>query len=135
MVEGIFDDALNDGEVGYHTVLVQFLGTAIHLDFPVMTVQRLAFALVTEHQIMRSRNLNRFFYVIHIFYRYFLECFYLLFIVLCLVFYPCFLQSFAAFTARAAFAAMVLAPAIATPRLAVIHSHRFPLARYVRFTQ
>ena len=45
-------------EVAYHTVSVQFLCLAEHLNMPVMAVKVLAFAGIGEHQSVAGGNLH-----------------------------------------------------------------------------
>ena len=65
VVKGIFDYFLDMREIRHHAVCIQFFRLAIDDDDPVMTMQVLAFALVTQHEIMRRGNLYSLFYVIH----------------------------------------------------------------------
>ena len=48
MVEGVLDDPFDVGEVGDHPVAIQFFGTAIDGDDPVVAVQGFTFAFVRQ---------------------------------------------------------------------------------------
>lgn len=60
------NQALNLSEVAHHAVAVKFLGTAIHIDLPVVAVQVLAFALIVEVKLMAGGDFEGFSDVIHI---------------------------------------------------------------------
>ena len=66
MVKRAFYDALDMRKIRYHTVLIQFFGFAIDDDFPVVSMQILAFAFVAQFQIMSRGAGQCFFYVIHV---------------------------------------------------------------------
>ena len=65
MVDLPVDQSLDFGEVAHHAVAVQFLGTAIDVDFPVVAVEVLAFALVIEVQLVAGGYFKGFADVIH----------------------------------------------------------------------
>ena len=46
------NQAFDFGEVTHHAVVIQFLSAAIHVHFPVVAVEVLAFALVVEVELM-----------------------------------------------------------------------------------
>ena len=46
------DQTFDFSEVAHHAVVVQLLGAAIHIDFPVMAMEVLAFALVVKVELM-----------------------------------------------------------------------------------
>ena len=52
VVEGILDYPLDMGEVSYHTVLIQRLCLAENGNYPVVPMQCLALAFITEIQIV-----------------------------------------------------------------------------------
>ena len=126
MVESVLYHAVDVREIGYHTVFIQFARFAIDYYYPVMTVQGLAFALVTEVEIMCSGNLQTLFYIIH--------CLYILIsFVFGGVFYSRFAEGFLTLGAGAAFAAMSLAPLVATPCLRIVYPKGFAAAGNVGF--
>ena len=59
------DQSLDLGEVAHHAVAVQFLGTAIDVDLPVVAVEVLALALVIEVQLVAGGYFKGFADVIH----------------------------------------------------------------------
>ena len=65
MVEGLLDDTLDMGEVGDHSVLVEFFRLAIDDDNPVVAVQVLALAFVVKVQLVTGGYLKCFSDVIH----------------------------------------------------------------------
>jgi hypothetical protein len=66
MVYSAVNQALDFGEVAYHAVVVQFFGTAVHIHFPVVTMQVLALALIVEVELMARGYFQGFSEVIHI---------------------------------------------------------------------
>lgn len=66
MVELSVYESFNLGKVHHHTVFVKLACLAIHLDYPVVAVQSLAFTFVGESEVMTSGNLHSLFYVIHL---------------------------------------------------------------------
>ena len=52
MVDLAMNQALDLGEVTHHTIAVELFTTAIDVDFPIVAVQVLAFALVVEIKLM-----------------------------------------------------------------------------------
>ena len=66
MVKLSMNESLYLGKVNHHTVFVKLACLAIHLDYPVMAMQSLAFTFVGESEVMTSGNLHSLFYVIHI---------------------------------------------------------------------
>ena len=55
MVYPSVNQSFDFGEVAHHTVVVQFLGAAIHVNLPVVAMQVLTFALVVEIKLMAGR--------------------------------------------------------------------------------
>ena len=53
---GVVDLAVNQafdfGEIAHHAIAVEFLATAIHVDFPVVAMQVLALTLIIEIKLM-----------------------------------------------------------------------------------
>ena len=48
VIKGLFDNTLDMGEVSHHTILIQRFGFAIYSHHEVVSVQRLALALITQ---------------------------------------------------------------------------------------
>ena len=72
VVESILDDTLDLRKIGNHTVGIEFFGLAINGYNPVMSVQLFALALITELEVVRSRDCECFLFVKYIlFFRYF----------------------------------------------------------------
>ena len=66
MVDLAVDQFFDQGEVAHHAVAVELFGSAIHVDFPVMAMQVLAFAFIVEIELVASGDFEGFSYVIHI---------------------------------------------------------------------
>ena len=47
-------------EINHHSVGIQFFGTAIDCDYPIVTMQILTFTLIRKIQTVCSRNLHSF---------------------------------------------------------------------------
>ena len=52
MVNLTVNQTFDFGEIAHHAIAVELFGTAIHIDFPVVAMQVLAFALVVEVKLM-----------------------------------------------------------------------------------
>ena len=52
MVDLAVNESLDLGEVAYHTIAVELCSAAIHIDFPIVAVKVLAFALVVEVELV-----------------------------------------------------------------------------------
>ena len=52
MVNLSVNQTFDFGKIAHHAIAVKFLGAAIHIDFPVVAVQVLAFALIVEVKLM-----------------------------------------------------------------------------------
>ena len=118
MIEGVFHHTLDMRKVSHHPVLIEFLGLAIYGDNPVMSVQMLALALITQIQVMRSGDGECFLYVVHILLVFRVWC--LEAIVLGGVGDAGIAQGFYSLLAGAALAAMLLAALVAAPGLGVV---------------
>ena len=70
VVESLFNNTFDVGEVGYHTVLVERFGFAMHGNNEIMSVQSFALAFITQMEIVRSGDCDSFFYVIHFYVSY-----------------------------------------------------------------
>ena len=127
MVKRIFYHLFDVGKVGDHTVLVQFACLAINHDNPVVPVQCLAFALVTEVEIVCSGNLQTLFYIIHC------SNYELGILIFRGILYPRLAEGFDTLGAGAAFAAVFLPPFVATPCLGIVDTECLSVAGDVGF--
>ena len=66
MVEHALDAMLYLTEIHHHAIFIQFLRPTINRDFPIMSVQMPAFALIVELQPMSRRYFDGLFYIIHV---------------------------------------------------------------------